>query len=368
MSFQTRLLPDHKIHRKNLLDRLWLLRHTIFFWRRKFPTVYYWLVSLYQPTKCFFFLRKYPKLVTGGPKLVLVRGEPAPDKLSSYITSYDVYCTLRKYFNVDLLFYTHFREKHVERIVRMKPALVSLDDASGRFQELFERHHVPVMGSESVTCKQGYDKLTAKKIAAEHGILSAPWHVVNKGESLEVMLTKLKFPLVIKPRRGAASLGVSKVDSRVGLDRALRKAFRYDQQILVEEYISGREYTCTVYGNEEPKTLPVYRRIMSFELQEMAMRGERVANTQYPVASNEPFLKQIALLSIHAYIVFHCRDMIRVDWKYDVENDRLFFLEINIVPWLSNPGFIGEGAGLIGSSYEEFIEDLFRKALNRSTA
>ena len=351
--------------RENRPGLLRLFQRVLAFGRRTFPISYYWLASVYQPIKCFFFLRKYPKIVTGGPKIVLLRGEDGPDKLWAYGDPYAAYLALRRVFDVELLIYTSFREKDVEKVVKKAPALLCLGDDSGRFQALFERHHVPLVGSGSATCQRCYDKLTTKQIASQHGICTAPWHVLSKGQSADALLKRLKLPLVVKPRHGGSSVGVSRAYSTADLGRALRKAFRHDKQALVEEYIAGEEYTCTVYGNDSPETLPVYRRIMRFERQEMAARGEKLIKTRYPVASGEPFLEEISSLSKRLYTTLRCNDMIRVDWKYDVKKGRLYFLEVNILPWLENPGFIGEGAGLMGSSYEDFIVSLFRESLNR---
>ncbi|MBW1744475.1 MAG: hypothetical protein JRJ47_13765, partial [Deltaproteobacteria bacterium] len=184
------------------------------------PGTHYWLYSFYQPIKRFFFVLRYPNVSNRGPKVLLVRGEEGPDKLWSYISVYAVYRTLRKVFDVELLVYASFRKRHVRKIVNARPDLVSLGDDSGRFQELFEKHNVPLMGSDSKTCKTGYDKIKAKKIVSEHGVDTPPWHLVKSVDQVDSLLKEVALPVVVKPRMGGSSVCVCKANTKEELDKA----------------------------------------------------------------------------------------------------------------------------------------------------
>jgi D-alanine-D-alanine ligase len=323
-------------------------------------------VSLYQPIKAHFFLRRYPKAVTTGPRIVLVTGEDGPDKLHVYAPVYTVYKTLRPYFNVELSVHASFNARHVRRIVQMRPDLVLLSSGIGRWQQLLEQYQVPLMGSSSHTCKLCYDKVAAKQMVRSLAITTMPWVVVRKGESIEGIPEQLRFPVVVKPQCGGSSEGVSKVASPKDLRKAIGRALRWDTEAVVEEYATGREYTCTVYGNENPETLPLNRKIMPFERAEMEASGERVFRSRFPVMCDEPFVAAIHARSKDIYTSFQCRDMIRIDWKYDHATQALCFLEINTLPWIGRTGGNIEAcARAAGSSYEEFIVRLFRDSLQR---
>lgn len=335
--------------------------------RQIFPRLYYWAVSLYHPIKAHLFLRKYPKIVSSGPRVVLVAGEDGPDKISVYGPVYSVYETLRPHFNVDLSVHVSFNEGHVRKIAEMKPDLVLLSFDNGIFQQVFEQHQIPLMGSSSKTCMMCYDKVAAKEIVREHGITTMPWVVARKGNSIQEILEQLTFPFVIKPRRGGSSQGVSKVASFKQLKKAIKKALKWDIEVIAEEYIPGSEYTCTVYGNESPETLPLNRKIMPFEREEMRARGEKVSGERFPVISDEPFVEDIHELSKRIYTLLNCKDMIRIDWKYNDAAKVLYFLEVNVLPWIGRPGGNIEAcARAAGSSYEEFILNLFKDALRRN--
>jgi len=330
------------------------------------PRLDYWVMSFYHAIKARLFVWLYPKAVTTGPRIVLVAGEDGPDKLHVYAPVYTVYKTLRPVFNVDLSIHASLSARHVRRIAQMRPDLVLLSSDIGTWHELFEEHEVPLMGAAAHTTKLSYDKVAAKEAVQRLGIGTAPWVVVRKEESFDGIVGRLRFPAVVKPRRGGSSEGVSKVASPNDLGKAIGSALKWDTEALVEEYAAGKEYTCTVYGNENPKTLPLNRKIMPFERAEMEANGEAVKRIRFPVISDEPFVAEIHARSIDIYVSFDCRDMIRIDWKYDHAAEVLCFLDVSTLPWIGRSGGnIDECARVAGSSYDEFILQLFRDSLRR---
>ena len=336
------------------------------FMHRNFPGMFYYLASMYHPLRAIFFIRKYPVKSKDGPKIILVGGEDGPDKLSTYHALYDLYPVLVDNFRVELMMCVSFRKWHIERIAEKKPDLVLLSFDSGEFQEQFEVLGVPIMGSSSAVCRKCYDKIKAGELAAEAGNLTAEVFLLLKDKFDRASYGKFKYPLVVKPRHGGSSQGVSKVNHPGELKRAVKKALKWDREVIIEKFIDGKEFTCTVYGNDHPETLPVNRKIMKFEQEEMESRGERILKTRFPVDSGEVFLDEIRRRSKEIYQLFGCRDMARIDWKYDDGNSNLYFLEINTLPWIGkNGGNIKDCAELAGFSYEGFIMNLFRESLRR---
>lgn len=330
------------------------------------PRPHYWTVSAYHPIKARFFVWRRPKIVRTGPRVVLVTGEDGPDKLSVYTPVYAVYETLRPHFDVELSVHARFAERHVKRIAKRRADLVLLSFDSGRWQEALEARGVALVGSSSEVCRLCYDKVAAKERVKSLGIGTAAYGVVRRGEPPDAMAERLGLPLIVKPRRGGSSQGLSKVDSEEGMKRAVRRALVWDAEALVEAYVRGEEYTCTVYGNDLPTTLPLNRKIMAFERAEMAARGEEVPASRFPVLSAAPFASEIRSRSVEIYQAFGCRDMVRIDWKVDAATHAPYFLEINTLPWIGRSGGNIEACAIAaGSSYEDFILGLFRGALRR---
>jgi len=336
--------------------------------RRLSPRLHYWIVSAYHPIKAWRFARKHPKIVCSGPRIVLVAGEDGPDKPSMYIPVYSVYEVLRPHFNVELSVHARFSEKHARRIVSSKPDLVVLSFDSGEWQEVFESYRVHLFGSSSEVSRLCYDKAAAKALVRSLGI-ATPDHVVCSRATMSDAgrcSERLGQAVVVKPRHGGSSQGVCRVEAGLGMKSAIRRALRWDDEVLIEAFAPGKEYTCTVYGNNNPKVLPLNRKIMAFELAKMEAHGEQVHLKRFPVVSNEPFASEIKERSIEIYRALGCRDMARIDWKYDHTAERLVFLEINCLPWIGRTGGnIELCAEAEGSSYEQFILQLFRDALAR---
>jgi D-alanine-D-alanine ligase len=330
------------------------------------PRLDYWVMSVYHAIRAPLFLLRHPKLVRTGPRIVLVAGEDGPDKLHVNAPVYSVYETLRPYFDVELSVHASFTEAHVRQIAETDPDLVLLSAGIGTWHHLFKQYGVPLMGSSARTTGLCYDKQAAKEAVLRLGIATPAWGVVRKGESLQGIFEHLRFPLVAKPRRGGSSEGVSKARSRKDLPRAIARALRWDTEVLIEEYASGKEYTCTVYGNENPKTLPLDRKIMPFEREKLEATGKRVQESRFPFESDEPFVELIHTRSIDIYTALQCRDMIRIDWKSDHAAQVLSFLDVSTLPWIGRAGGnIDECARAAGSSYDEFILQLFRESLRR---
>ena len=336
------------------------------FLRSSFPGVHYYLASLYYPILGIFLFRRIPAETGRGPKIILVGGEDGPDKISTFCALFDLYPVLAGNFRVELMMCVSFGRRHVRKIGRKRPDLVLLSFDSGEFQEQLAALDVPFMGSGSETCRKCYDKIQAAGLAAGAGNLIAEVFMVVKDGFDSASFEHLRYPLVVKPRRGGSSQGVGKARHSGEMARAVKSALKWDSEVIVEEFIPGREFTCTVYGNEHPKTLPVNRKIMKFEEEEMAARGEKVLKNRFPVESGEAFLDEIKRRSTEIYQLFGCRDMIRIDWKYDDSAEKLYFLEINALPWIGKTGGnIKDCAEAAGSSYEEFIMNLFNDALRR---
>jgi len=330
------------------------------------PGLYRILASFYYPLLGSLMAWRTPSLTRRAPKIVLIGGEEGPDKISTYFALFDLYPVLAKKFDVTLMMRPAIRERHLRKIAELDPDLVLPSFDSGWVQKRLESMDIPLMGSSSTICRKCFDKFEAKKLAGMAGIrVPGTLAIEKRGDELNPP-GSLAYPIVVKPRRGGSSQGVSKVDHAGELAAALKAGFRWDEEVLLEEFIRGREYTCTVFGNDRPQTLPVMRKIMKFELEEFEARGEKVLKHRFPELTGEGCLHEIAEQSKAIYRVIGCRDMVRIDWKYDDEKKRLCFLEINTLPWIGKKGGnIWESAEAAGSSYEGFIMNLFTDALHR---
>ncbi|WP_459782385.1 D-alanine--D-alanine ligase family protein, partial [Photobacterium sp. R1] len=123
---------------------------------------------------------------------------------------------------------------------------------SGHIQGLLDWLKIPYTGSGLATSALCLNKRRTRQILAQHGFHYANWVAVDRQQSLQEIQSAadtIGYPLVVKPSSQGCSIGVSKVESSDELEAAVMQALEYDHDILLEAFISGREYTCGILGD-----------------------------------------------------------------------------------------------------------------------
>jgi D-alanine-D-alanine ligase len=170
----------------------------------------------------------------------------------------------------------------------------------------------------------------------------------------------------VKPNNGGSSIGMSKVASEKDLPAALDKAFREDSQVLVEEFISGREFTVGVYRNTKGITvLPITEVISSndfFDFEaKYSGKSKEITPAEIPAAIEE----KIKAAARKVFQIFNCRGVVRIDFIYNEENQQPYLLEINTIPGQSEASIIPQQVRSMGLTLKEFYSSLIEEALSR---
>jgi D-alanine-D-alanine ligase len=182
----------------------------------------------------------------------------------------------------------------------------------------------------------------------------------------EEVKNQLGSPVFIKPANLGSSVGISKVDSKDEFDEAVRLAFEYDNKIVIEEYIKGREIECSVLGNEEPiaslpgEVLPQHE-FYSYEAKYIDEKG---AILEIPVKLPKDVIKQVQDCAIKAFKVLCCEGMARVDLFLKDDNE-VFVNEINTIPGFTQISMYPKLWEVSGLSYTELIDRLIQLAIER---
>ena len=239
---------------------------------------------------------------------------------------------------------------------------------------LLELLDIPYSGSDPAALSIALDKALAKKIVAAHGILTPSFLTLTTGK--ERLPKDLRFPLIVKPIAEGSSKGVhatSVVDNEAELREAAQKMIeKYDQPALVEEYISGREFTVGLLGERRPKVLPPMEVVFldasethpvySFEFKQDWSQKIRY---DVPAKLETAQLKALERAARECFIALGCRDVARVDFRMDSQG-RVYFLECNPLPGLT-PGWsdlvlISKAEGL---EYNALIAEILSGAIRR---
>ncbi|HIF9247903.1 TPA: D-alanine--D-alanine ligase family protein [Photobacterium damselae] len=232
---------------------------------------------------------------------------------------------------------------------------------SGHVQSLLDILQIPYIGSGVLASAISLNKLKTKEIWQANDLITAPWVLIQKTMSqvdIMALCSELTFPVVVKPLNQGCSIGVAKADNEVQLWDALLAAFEYDTEVLVEQFIVGREYTCAVLNGE---SLPVVQ-ICSEEFFDWnAKFGTQSATYHCPsdLTSIEEQTMQETILA--AYQALGCRGWGRIDVLLTEHND-VYLIEMNTIPGMTERSVFPMAAAQAGLSYEALIEQLLDHA------
>jgi len=233
----------------------------------------------------------------------------------------------------------------------------------GKFQGYLDILGVPYNTCDATTSAITMNKAYTKAIVEGiHGLHTARSLRLFERDMHDVAIiaASLKFPLFIKPNNGGSSVGMSKVYNAAGLPDALKKAFNEDNQVLVEEFIKGREFSIGIARlHGAIKVLPATEIISSkdffdYEAKYTPGVSEEITPADLPPAKNE----QIAEIVTEIYLRLNCRGMVRIDFILLEGTNDFYFIEVNTTPGQSAASLIPQQVRAAGMSVPEFYGEL----------
>lgn len=238
----------------------------------------------------------------------------------------------------------------------------------GKLQGYFDMLKIPYTTCNAATSALTFNKRFTVAVAAFNGINVARSVLLikNRFSGVEEITKQLKFPVFVKPNNGGSSIGMSKVNAASEeLGYAVEKAFKEDEQVLVEEFIKGRELTIGVFRRKgEIITLPIteIKSKNAFFDFDAKYLGESEEIT--PADVDESIAEQIRNAARKIYIILNCSGIVRIDFIYNEEAQAPFMLEVNTVPGQSEASLVPQQVHAMGLSLKEFytalIEECFQ--------
>jgi len=234
----------------------------------------------------------------------------------------------------------------------------------GKLQGYFDCLNIPYTSCDVTSSAITFNKRYTVAVAAFAGIPVAKSMHLFKHTSFEIeeLLKELTLPVFVKPNNGGSSLGMSKVNQPEDLSSAITKAFGVDDQVLVEEYISGREFTIGVFKTKgEIITLPITEIVSQNEFFDFQAKYEGASEEITPAKITDAMATKICNEAKKAYQVFNCNGVVRIDFIYNENADKPFLLEINTVPGQSAASIIPQQVKAMGWSLQEFYSKLLEE-------
>lgn len=258
--------------------------------------------------------------------------------------------------------------KGFEKLIQIKPditliALHGKGGEDGSIQGFLDSLGKKYTGSGVTASAIGMDKEVFRKLMRFHKINIPEYLVLRKGEGSQ-NISKLNFSsYFVKPVNGGSSVGASLAKNSKELKRSINLAFKYDNRILVDEYIKGREFTCAVIGNDNPKALPVVEikplkgDFFDYESKYTESGSEEIV----PAKISKALTKEIQEIALEVYKIVGCRGFGRVDFMLK-KGKTPVVLEINTIPGLTPMSLLPKAAKAAGISYPRLLDEIINLA------
>jgi D-alanine-D-alanine ligase len=239
----------------------------------------------------------------------------------------------------------------------------------GTVQGLLELAGVPYVGTGVLGSAVAMDKAAAKELLSAHDIPQCEWlsarvHEVDDG-LLDRAADRLGFPMFVKPANMGSSIGISKVHDREHLRAAVDEAARFDECIVFEENVVGRELECAVLGNRTPRASVIGEIRPGADFYDYDDKYEDGAELLIPAPIAQPMSDELRGLAVHTFEVMRCEGMARVDFFWEEDGRGPLVNEVNTIPGftpISQYPKLWEASGL---SYGRLIDELVALALER---
>jgi D-alanine-D-alanine ligase len=253
-------------------------------------------------------------------------------------------------------------------------AMHGVGGEDGTAQELLEILGIPFTGPGAAACARCMDKSQAKHAIREAGIPTPDWFAFSQAafrelgaaDALGEIEGTLGFPLVVKPSRGGSSLGVKFAAGPAEVPQALVAAFSYDDRVLLERYVDGRELAVSVVGNEAlpiVEALPAEGDRYDFEARYAIGRTRFIC----PAELSEDEARALTEAALATYRTLGCTGFARIDLILGGDG-RPWVLEANAIPGLTDTSLLPQAAEAAGMSFEQLVERIVALALDPAAA
>ncbi|MEI7589275.1 MAG: D-alanine--D-alanine ligase [Chitinophagia bacterium] len=236
----------------------------------------------------------------------------------------------------------------------------------GKMQGYFDVIGLPYTSCNTATSAITFNKRYTVAVAGFGGVhVAKSLHLFkDKNTSPDQILSEVALPVFVKPNNGGSSFGISKVNTKDQLAPALEKAFKEDTQILVEEFISGREFTIGVFKSKGITTvLPITEIKTENEFFDFAAKYEGKSEEITPAKITASMLKDLSEAAEKVYNIFNCSGVVRIDFIYHETLQKAYLLEVNTVPGQSEASIIPQQVKAMGWSLTDFYGTIIEDSL-----
>jgi D-alanine-D-alanine ligase len=251
-----------------------------------------------------------------------------------------------------------------EKFDRVFIALHGRYGEDGCMQGALELLKVPYTGSGVMASSLAMDKIFTKKVWLYHGLTTPKYKVLNKGFDAQAVIAELGLPVIAKPPHEGSTIGITKVSQVSDLETAYENAGKFDEEVLLEEFIQGRELTIAVLGRgASARALPVIEIVApegNYDYQNKYFTDD----TKYlcPAPIDPVLTAEIQEMCVQAYRAVNCEGWARIDVIVREHDQKPFLIEINTSPGMTGHSLVPMAAKAVGMSYEQICLEVLKTA------
>ena len=257
-------------------------------------------------------------------------------------------------------------ELEAQQFDRVFIALHGRYGEDGSLQGALEQMDVPYTGSGVMACAVGMDKIATKLIWLMHALPTPRYVALNADTNTDIagLVAQLGLPLIVKPPHEGSTIGITKVSAADALKAAVDLALGFDETVLVEQFVTGREFTVAVLGRGvTARALPIVEIVApqgNYDYQNKYFSDD----TKYfcPAVLDAATSAEIARIALAAYRALGCEGWGRIDVMLRAADNAPFLLELNASPGMTSHSLVPMAARAQGIGYEELCVEILRTA------
>ncbi len=235
----------------------------------------------------------------------------------------------------------------------------------GSIQSLLELRGIKYTGSKALSSAVAMDKAMSKILFKEYSVETPKGFMIERPSyNIQSVFEKVEaefgFPVVVKPNDQGSTVGLAICKEKAGLPESIKTAFEYANNVLIEEYISGRELTVAILDGEALPPLEIKPKSGFYDYESKYTKGL----TEYvvPAKVSEEITTKLKAQALLAFKALRCEGYARVDFRMNEQN-KIYCLEVNTLPGMTATSLVPKMAKVVGISFEQLVEKIIELGL-----
>lgn len=252
----------------------------------------------------------------------------------------------------------------IDRVKCLEFAFIALHGSfgeDGKVQAILDSMDVPYSGSGVLSSALCMDKNMCKKIISSDGIATPKWTMIKRGEEINLETIKeIGLPLIVKPNNGGSSIGVALIHNMDKLNASIEEALKYDEEVMIEEFVKGEEITCCMLDGE---LLPILSIKTDKEIFDYSSKYDEGGAEETPVNLPEKLYKKVEEACKKSWNSFKLSVYARID--IIIREEEVYVLEINTLPGMTKNSLFPKSAEAHGLSFSKLLDKIIESSLKK---